>query len=56
MSYKLPAITGLISSVVFLVILGPDNFIFPSLLLSSVILVFTRSTHEKHETKEKEAA
>lgn len=56
MSYKLPAITGLISSVVFLVILGPDNFIFPSLLLSSVILVFTRSTHEKHEAKEKEAA
>ena len=54
--YKLPAITGLLSSVVFLILLGPDNFIFPSLLLSSVVLVFTRSLYNKQEELKKEAA
>ena len=53
-SYKLPAITGFISSVVFLLILGPDNFIFPSLVLSSIVLIFTRGLYEKNEAKEKE--
>lgn len=53
-SYKLPAITGFISSVLFLLILGPDNFIFPSLLLSSIVLIFTRSLYEKQEEKSKE--
>lgn len=53
-TYRLPAITGFISSVVFLLILGADNFIFPSLVLSSVILIFTRSLYEKHEKAERE--
>ena len=53
-SYKLPAITGFISSGLFLLILGPENFIFPSLVLSSVVLIFTRSLYEKNVAKEKE--
>ena len=39
----LPAITGFFSSVLFLIILGPDSFIFPSLLLSAIILIFAKS-------------
>ena len=46
-SYKLPAITGIVSSAVFLIVLGPDNFIFPSLVLSSIVLVFTRGLYER---------
>lgn len=53
-SYKLPAITGFISSVLFLLILGPDNFIFPSLILSSIVLIFTRSLYEKQNETGKE--
>lgn len=47
--YKLPAITGIISSAAFLCILGPDKFIFPSLLFTSIVLIFTRSFYEKRE-------
>ena len=53
-TYKLPAITGFISSVLFLVTLGPSNFIFPSLLLSSVVLIFTRSIYDKHTAEKSE--
>ena len=49
--YKLPAITGIISSAVFLCILGPDNFIFPSLLFTSMVLIFTRGFYENREQK-----
>lgn len=35
-----PAIIGLITSIVFLSILGANNFILPALLLSTAILVF----------------
>lgn len=52
-SYKLPAITGIVSSVLFLTILGPDNFIFPSLLLSSVVLIFTKGLYERKAETEK---
>jgi len=55
-SYKLPAITGFISSVAFLLLLGPDNFIFPSLVLSSVVLIFTRSIYERQAEKEVQKA
>lgn len=55
-SYKLPAITGIASSVLFLVIMGPDNFIFPSLVLSSIVLVFTKGFYERQSHNEKEAA
>ena len=54
-SYKLPALTGVISSVLFLVVLGPDNFIFPSLVLSSIVLVFTKGLYEKQNDKREEA-
>lgn len=56
-SYKIPAITGFVSSMIFLLcpMFGPDNFIFPSLLLSSVILLFTRSFYQKSAEGEKEA-
>lgn len=53
-TYRLPAITGFVSSLVFLFILGADNFIFPSLVLSSVVLVFTRSLYEKSYGHKKE--
>ena len=51
-SYKLPAITGFVSSVLFLLLLGPANFIFPSLVLSSVVLIFTRSIYERNVENE----
>ncbi len=51
-SFKLPAITGAVSSVVFLLIMGPEHFIFPSLVLSSVVLVFTKGMYEKHMLKQ----
>jgi len=47
-SYKLPAITGVVSSVFFLILLGPDNFIFPSLVLSSIVLIATKGMYEKN--------
>ena len=53
-SYKLPAITGFLSSLFFLFVLGPDNFIFPSLVLSSVILIFTKDIYAKHTEKQEE--
>ncbi len=45
--YKIPAITGVVSSIVFLALLGPDNFIFPSLVFSAVVLLSTRGIYEK---------
>lgn len=54
--YKLPAITGLVSSAFFLILLGPESFIFPSLLLSSVILVFTKGLYNEKEGILKEAS
>ena len=50
--YKLPAVTGFVSSVLFLLTMGPENFIFPSLVLSSVVLIFTRSIYERKIEKE----
>jgi 4-azaleucine resistance transporter AzlC len=39
----LPAITGFVVSLVFLIILGPDQFILPSLLVTVTILLACRS-------------
>lgn len=36
----IPALAGLIFSIIFLLLLGADNFILPSLLLSTVVLIF----------------
>ncbi len=54
-SYKLPAITGIVSSALFLILLGPDNFIFPSLVLSSTVLIFTKGLYERKTGEGKEA-
>ncbi len=40
---RIPAIMGLIVSIIFLVMLGPDRFILPSLTLSVIILLGTRT-------------
>lgn len=55
-SYKLPAVTGIVSSLFFLFILGPENFVFPSLVLSSIVLVFTRGFYDKVNREDKEEA
>ena len=41
MEYKshIPALTGLISSLIFLVLLGPDQFILPSLIVTVAVLM-----------------
>ena len=39
---KLPAITGLISALVFLLLLGPDKFLLPALSVSFISLIFLR--------------
>ncbi len=44
--YKIPAVTGLVSSAFFLILLGADSFIFPSLVFSAAILILTRSYYE----------
>ena len=41
-----PAILGLLTSVIFLVLLGPEKFIFPSLLTAVIILVLVKSKKE----------
>ncbi len=50
-SYKshLPAIVGLGSALCYLVILGPDNFILPSLLTTSFILILLKDYMAKKE-------
>ena len=47
----IPAVTGLISSAVFLVLLGADSFIFPSLLVSAAILISAKRVIEKRGEK-----
>ncbi len=47
--YKIPAITGLVSSAFFLILLGPENFIFPSLVFSAAVLILTRSYYESRK-------
>ncbi|MDO5690569.1 MAG: AzlC family ABC transporter permease [Tissierellia bacterium] len=42
----IPAITGLVSALVFLVTLGPDRFILPALSVSLIALVFLRDRVE----------
>ena len=38
----LPALTGLIVGVIFLIIFGADNFILPALILSTGLMILTR--------------
>ena len=47
--YKLPAITGFISSVFFLLLLGPDRFLLPALILTVALLIFWKNVSGKKE-------
>lgn len=47
----LPAIIALISSIVCLIILGPSNFILPSLMITVVLLTVFRKNIEKEEVE-----
>lgn len=48
----IPAITGMISALICLVLLGPDNFILPSLLATISILMLCKNKIEGAEGKE----
>ncbi len=54
--YKLPAITGFVSSIVSVIIFrlffDVNNFIFPALLVSSAVLLMTRSIYESKYSQE----
>ena len=41
---KIPAVTGIASSVLFYVLLGPDNFLIPALIVSLVALMVLRDS------------
>ena len=43
----LPALTGLFVSLVFLLLLGPDNFILPSLLVTVTVLMACKNLVQK---------
>lgn len=45
----IPAITGLISSIVFLILLGTDNFVLPAILITTAVLIATRKEVERNE-------
>lgn len=48
----LPAVTGLISATAFLLLLGPDNFILPSLIVTvTILLPCRRKIEEKTEVR-----
>ena len=46
----LPALTGLVSAVLFLAVLGPDRFILPALALASAVLLLCRGQIERKWT------
>lgn len=43
----IPAVTGLLSSVLFLVLLGPDRFILPSLIVTVAVLMALKPVIQK---------
>lgn len=45
----MPALTGAICSVVFLILLGPDSFLLPSLIVTSGLLMLGRKKEAAHE-------
>lgn len=45
----IPALTGAICSVVFLILLGPDSFLLPSLIVTSGLLMLGRKKEAAHE-------
>ena len=48
-SSRIPAFIGICSSVIFLLILGPSNFILPSLIFTVLILAILKERLEKME-------
>lgn len=48
-SNKVPAITGLISSLGFLIILGPEKFLLPSLVLTTGLLILLGRKEAKED-------
>ena len=47
----IPALTGLVSALLFYFLLGPDNFILPALAASMVALMLLRDRIEKERTE-----
>ena len=47
---KLPALCGLVSALVFLLVLGPDRFLIPALSVSTLVLVLLRSRIQRKES------
>lgn len=45
----LPAIVGAVISLIILVVLGPDKFLIPSLIIVTILLILFRSKIEKSE-------
>lgn len=45
----IPALTGGVCSVVFLLLLGPDSFLLPSLILTSGLLMLSKKKEVSHE-------
>ena len=48
----IPAVTGLLGTLICLIVFGPENFLIPAMLIITLILTFFR----KHLEKEKEVA
>ena len=46
---KLPALCGLFSAFVFLLLLGPDRFLIPALAFSTLVLMFLRNKNRREE-------
>ena len=47
----IPAVIGLIASVVCLVVFGKDNFLIPSMIAITVLMAILRTIIEKEEKK-----
>ena len=48
----IPAVTGLISALVFLILLGPDRFILPSLIMTvAMLMVLKRRINGEQERR-----
>lgn len=45
----IPALTGLITGIIFLLLLGPDTFILPTLITAVAVLILLRGTVERKE-------
>lgn len=44
-----PALTGVVCSVLFLILLGPDNFLLPSLIVTTAVLIVSNRKEKAYE-------